>query len=121
MALEISGKIFSILPSQSGQGQNGPWTKQNFIIETVADRFPKKVCFLAWNDKAEVLAQLKQGDEVKVAFDLESREYNGRWYTDAKVWKMEVVNQTTSVPTGEPVRTLNNDEAPPPANDDLPF
>lgn len=119
MALEISGKIFSILPSQNGQGQNGPWVKQNFIIET-ADRFPKKVCLIAWNDKAEALAQLKQGDEVKVSFDLESREFNGRWYTDAKVWKMEVVNQT-STRASEPSRSLNNEEAPPPVNDDLPF
>ena len=118
MALEISGKIFSILPSQNGQGQNGPWVKQNFVIET-GDRFPKKVCLIAWNDKAEVLAHLKQGDEVKVAFDLESREFNGRWYTDAKVWKMEVLNQTA--PVNEPARSFNNEEAPPPANDDLPF
>src|SRR4029077_2980392 len=94
MALEITGKVFTVLPAQNGQGQKGPWVKQNFVIET-GDQYPKKVCLLAWNDKAEIVSRLKQGDEVKVAVDLESREYQGRWYTDAKAWKIEVLSQST--------------------------
>ena len=120
MALEISGKIFSILPSQNGEGQKGPWVKQNFVIET-GDQYPRKICLQAWNDKAEIVSRLKQGDEVKVAIDLESREYQGKWYTDAKAWKIEVVSQAASVPAGERPVSVNNEEAPPPANDDLPF
>ena len=64
MALEITGKVFTVLPSQNGQGQKGPWVKQNFVIET-GDQYPKKVCLLAWNDKAEIVSRLKEGDEVK--------------------------------------------------------
>lgn len=120
MALEITGKIFSVLPEQSGQGQNGPWVKQTFVIET-ADRFPKKVCFQAWNDKGELITRLRQGDEVKVSFDLESREFNGKWYTDAKVWKMEAINGGST--TAE--QSINSkgisEEAPLPMSDDLPF
>jgi len=120
MALDITGKIFTVMPEQTGQGQNGPWVKQQFVIET-GDRFPKKVCFIAWNDKAEILSRLKQGDEVKVSFDLESREYNGRWYTDAKVWKMDVTNQSgTPAAPKETAPSYSADEAPP-AGDDLPF
>jgi hypothetical protein len=119
MANEITGKIYAILPSQSGQGQNGNWVKQQFVIETASDRFPKKICFIAWNDRAELVSQMKEGDEVKVSFDLESREYNGRWYTDAKAWKIETVSATA---TDAPKATspAYSEEMPPPA-DDLPF
>src|SRR5947208_12458586 len=114
MALEITGKVFTVLPSQNGQGQKGPWVKQNFVIET-GDQYPKKVCLLAWNDKAEFVSRLKEGDEVKVAFDLESREFNGKWYTDAKVWKMEVLSQTSSSSASEP-SSVAVEEAPPPVS-----
>jgi hypothetical protein len=120
MALEITGKVFTVLPSQNGQGQKGPWVKQNFVIET-GDQYPKKVCLMAWNDKAELVSRLKEGDEVKVAFDLESREFNGKWYTDAKVWKMEVLSQNSSASVHEPSPSVITEEAPPSVSDDLPF
>ena len=119
MSNEISGKIFTILPSQSGQGQNGNWVKQQFVIETATDRYPKKICFVAWNDKAEMIARMKTGDEVKVAFDLESREYNGRWYTDAKAWKIETVSAASS--SGNESSSVPAEEMPLPPADDLPF
>jgi hypothetical protein len=120
MANEITGKIYAILPSQSGQGQNGNWVKQQFVIETASDRFPKKICFIAWNDRAELVSQLKEGDEVKVSFDLESREYNGRWYTDAKAWKIESMSASAGETTQAPA-SAGIDEMPPPPADDLPF
>ncbi len=120
MAHEISGKIFSILPEQTGQGQNGLWVKQTFVIET-ADRFPKKICLQAWNDKGELITRLKQGDEVKVFFDLESREFNGKWYTDAKVWKMESMGASSSGNEQSFAAKDIAEEAPLPMSDDLPF
>ena len=88
MALEISGKIVKILAEQSGTGKNGVWKKQDFVIET-AEQFPKKVCISAWGDKVDQLQSLSEGEEVRVAINVESREYNDRWYTDVKAWKIE--------------------------------
>ncbi|MFN3403524.1 MAG: DUF3127 domain-containing protein [Cytophagaceae bacterium] len=90
MTLEITGKIVKIMPEQTGAGKNGNWVKQEFVIET-ADQYPKKVCCSAWGDKAAILKSLKSGDQVKVAFNLESREYNERWYTDVRAWKIDVL------------------------------
>lgn len=87
--LELSGKLVQILPLQSGTGKNGNWQKQDFVIET-ADQYPKKVCFSAWADKVDVLKTLPAGSTVKVAFNAESREFNGKWYTDLRIWKLEV-------------------------------
>jgi hypothetical protein len=120
MALEITGKVFTVLPEQSGNGQNGPWVKQTFIIET-ADQYPKKVCLQAWNDKGEIVTRLKPGDEVKVSFNLESREFNGKWYTDARVWRMELLNQNSMATAQHPSPSASLEETPPLMNDDLPF
>jgi len=84
--MDISGKIIQFLQVQSGQGKNGTWKKQEFILET-GDNFPKKVCIAVWGDKID-MGSFKTGDLVDVSFDVESREYNGRWYTDVKAWKM---------------------------------
>lgn len=88
MSHEVSGKLYKILAPQSGVGKNGNWVKREFVIET-QEQFPKKICFSAWNDKADLLNQMSEGEMVKVSFNLESREYNSKWYTDARAWKLE--------------------------------
>ena len=84
--VEIKGKIIEILPEKSGQSANGEWRKQEYVLETESN-YPKKICFMAWGNKIDEF-NLKQGETVEVSVDLESREYNGRWYTDVKAWKV---------------------------------
>ena len=91
MALEISGKLIKLLPKQTGEGKNGPWSKQDFVIET-SEQFPKKICFSAWGEKATQIESISEGTDLKVSFDVQSREYNDRWYTDLKPWKIDVLS-----------------------------
>lgn len=125
MSLEITGKVIAKLPQQSGQGKNGSWIKQDFVIET-QDQFPKKVCISLWGDKAKELDAFAIGDTLKAGINIESREFNGKWYTDVKAWRIDKagsLNQTTQAPMP------TNDSLPPfldPSNtfeptDDLPF
>ena len=85
--MELSGKIVQILEKQTGAGKNGTWEKQEFILETQG-QYPKKVCFNSWGAK---IAQfnIQNGEFINIGVDLESREYNGRWYTDVRAWKVE--------------------------------
>lgn len=85
--MELSGKIVQILEKQQGEGKNGTWEKQEYILETTG-QYPKKVCFNIWGAK---IAQfnIQNGEFVNIGIDLESREYNGRWYTDVRAWKVE--------------------------------
>lgn len=85
--MEIQGKIIQVLPLQTGEGKNGPWKKQDFVIETES-QYPKKVCISMWGDKIEE-GLIQEGNPVVASIDVESREYNGRWYTDVKAWKLE--------------------------------
>jgi len=84
--MEITGKIIELLTEKSGQSANGQWRKQEYVLQTEAE-YPKKVCFMVWGDKIDQL-NIKQGENLTVSIDLESREYNGRWYTDVKAWKV---------------------------------
>ena len=72
MNLEIESKIISILPEQTGEGKFGKWVKQEFIIET-NDQYPKKVCFSVWGDKTDALKHVKEGENITVSFNPESR------------------------------------------------
>lgn len=86
--MDISGKLIQVLQEQSGEGRNGKWAKCDFVIET-QEKFPKKVCITAWNELIGTIKAMPAGADLKVAFDLSSREYNGKWYTDIKAWKIE--------------------------------
>lgn len=86
--MDIKGKVVSVAPVDSGQGKNGVWHKQSFVIETGGD-YPKKICFTLWGEEKINKYDLVIGLVLTVYFELESREYNGRWYTEAKAWKIE--------------------------------
>ena len=113
---------------QSGISKTGnSWQKQEFVVETL-EQFPRKICANLWGEKTAVLETLNIDDKVIMSFDLESREFNGKWYTDVKAWKVEPVAanpqtpQTTSevVPVGDLPEELETftDEG---MTDDLPF
>ena len=119
--MEISGKIIELLPEKSGQSANGEWRKQEFILETGA-QYPKKVCFMVWGDKIDDF-KIQQGENLSVSIDIESREYNGRWYTDVKAWKVSRHGSDANSST-----SFSNEDhnAPPIADnslddDDIPF
>ncbi len=90
MALEIVGKLIKVLPEVSGQSQKGPWSKQEFVLETLDASYPKKVCLTAWGDKVADLKQFADGDTLKATFSAESREYNERWYTELRAFRIEL-------------------------------
>jgi len=133
--MDISGRLTLHLPLQTGEGKNGPWQKSGFVIETSNDRYPKKVCFTTWGDTIAMAQAFKEGDEVKVFFDVESREYQGKWYSDIKAWKVDRLaagptkdespsNQTTA-PDYKAAPPSNSNPADDSFNnsqdDDLPF
>jgi hypothetical protein len=85
--MQVKAKLIQLLPLQTGNGKNGEWKKQDIIVET-GDKFPKKICVSVWGDKIEA-SKLKVGNMLTIDFDVESREYNSRWYTDVKAWRIE--------------------------------
>lgn len=78
----IHGKIIKFLPKAEGDSQKGHWVKAGFVIE-YGDEYPSKAAFTIFGEqRLQQCAGLKEGMEVTVNFNPQSREFNDRWYTD---------------------------------------
>lgn len=121
MALDLIGKIIQIMPETGGQSKAGKaWVKQEFVLET-QETYPKKVCLSVMGEKVQELKKFKTGDEVKVYINIESREYNGKWYTDARAWKIESSSRGATASGEEFYPDAEPDFVPDNSSDDLPF
>ena len=133
MALELEGRIVRKLGVQSGTSARGAWSKQEFVFEYQEGNFPTQVCMNVWGeDKVRELDKYQAGDKVKISFNLSSREYNGRWYTDVRAWRIEPAGAAPQQPGyaqpvpgyGAPVSApmpTADDMSSPLSEDDLPF
>ena len=128
--MDITGIITKKLQKQSGTSANGQWQKQEFVI-TTEDQYPKTVCFNTWGPKVDDLVNFSEGNRVKVHFDVSSREYNERWYSEMRAWKIELEDGgSASVAPAHAQSAPAQNAAPAPAStdnssstqeDDLPF
>ena len=113
--MEIEGKIIAVLPEQGGVSARtgNPWKSQDYVIET-HDQFPKKCVFRVFG--AERIAQfnIQAGEELRVSFDIDAHEYNGRWFNDIRAWN--VVPAAAAQPAAQPAAPF-----PPTAQPAAPF
>ena len=96
--MEITGKIIAVLPERGGISKTGnEWKMQEYVLET-HEQYPRKICFNVFG--ADKIAQfnIQAGDEMTVSFDINAREYNGRWYTDVRAWRIEPAAQAAPGP-----------------------
>ncbi len=127
--MEVKGKIIQKFDLQSGTSKAGnPWKKQNYLLETL-DSFPRKIYFDFFGDRADQFP-LNVGDMITLSFDIECREYQGRYYTDIRGWKAEKIDENAAATAAAPVNDAPPAPAPAPAadvnfeqtqEDDLPF
>lgn len=135
MEFVFEGIVFSILPEQSGTSARGEWHSQNVVFEMQNNSpYPRKVSVKFFNKRDDV-ARLVTGAAYKVTFDVESREYQGRWYTDVVGRRVEPKEaaQVAQAPYSEPIPVSAPVSAPMPTEepampaqsaqvvDDLPF
>lgn len=87
--MEVRGKIIVVQPLQTGEGKNGAWKKQDYVIEyDQSSQYPRKMMFNLWGDKIDQF-NIQEGQSLRISFDIDCREYNGRWYNDIRAWKVE--------------------------------
>ena len=124
--MNISGKVVQVLPIQTGTSKAGnPWQKQEFILEQ-GGQYPRKVCISLFGDNVAKIPQV--GQDVMVSVDIDSREFNGRWYTEIKAWNITHTGAQQTAPAPQQVATAPAAAPAQPqpapqagAADDLPF
>ena len=122
--LQERGIIKEILMPQNGVSKAGKeWSKRDFVIK-IEGEYPKLICFTLFGDKANILNNINVGDTVNVHFDIESKEFNGRYFHNINAWKVEVddsiENTYGSVPP-EMDKAPSNNMPMPEEDSDLPF
>lgn len=121
MAIDIKCRLLDKLAVQNGTSARGPWSKQDFIVETI-EQYPRKICMNVWGqDKVSELASYNAGEQLLVSVNIESREYNGRWYTDVRAWRIQrdaVEGAAPAAPQADPFMNIVSGEDD---GGDLPF
>lgn len=120
--MNVKGEVVLVLPEATGTGAKGVWVKRGYVVETTG-QYPKRVQITVFGTE---IRTLNVGDVVDFSIELESREYQGRWYNDIKGWKVEILQ---AAPTGsgkqyvkpEPKKEAHPAEINGDGPDDLPF
>ena len=117
--MEIIGKVVQLGTLIEGNSPRGPWKKQELIIETL-EQFPKKICLMCWNERVNDANSFFVGQIIKAQIRIESREFNGKWYTDVTAFRLDL-DQPTAQPAAQPMNQMppQMPQQPlPPMNDD---
>ncbi len=120
--MDFEGTVYKILPPVKGTSARGEWQRQEVVFEKDEGSFKRKICVTFFNKPDEV-ARLREGAVYNVSVDVESREYNGRWYTDVRAWRLQPKQEAPRGGDPMPMPAEEPAFAPTPAAevDDLPF
>lgn len=125
--MEFEGVVWRVLPQIKGTSARGEWVKQEVVFELPGE-FNRKICVGFWGDKAQEAATLKPGETITVSANVESREYNGRWYTEVRAWRINRKSAAEPQPMATdnlpPLDTFSTEESESSSAsevDDLPF
>ena len=96
--MELSGKVIAVLDPRSGVSKTGnPWMVQEYVIET-HDQYPRKMCFDVFGEDKIKQFNIQIGEELTVSFDVDAREWQGRWFNSIRAWKVERLDQNGPTP-----------------------
>ena len=85
--MEFEGIVYKKLPVTKGVSARGEWQRQEVVFE-IPSEFSRKVCVTFFNKPTDA-ESLKEGETYIVSVNIESREYNGKWYTDVRAWRVQ--------------------------------
>ena len=100
--MELRGKIIAVLEKKSGVGKStgNPWSAQSYVLETM-EQYPKKMVFEVFGEDKIGQFNIQPGEELTVSFDIDAREYQGRWFNSIRAWKVD--RTPAAQPAGAPV------------------
>lgn len=86
MAFEVEGKLHRVFPTEQ---KSTSFSAREFVLEIPDGNYPQLVKFQAVQDRCALLDNFREGDRVKVSFDLRGREWNGKYLTNLNAWRIE--------------------------------
>lgn len=112
--MEIEGKIIVVLPAREGTSARGTqWKSQDYVIET-HEQYPRKCCFNVFGADKIQLFNIQSGEELRVSFDIDAHEYQGRWFNSIRAWKVERIDPNAAQAAPQPAPYVQPAPAPAP-------
>ena len=118
--MELQGKVIAALPERSGVSARGEWKSQEFVIEYQEGQYPRHLVFTVFGADRLQRFNIQIGQTVLVAFDIDAREWNGRWFTDIRAFDVRQVDPNAA-PAPQAAPILNNIAPAVEANPAAPF
>lgn len=109
--MEIQGKVLRLGNLTEGNSARGAWRKQELIIETI-EQYPRQVCLVCWGDRVAEAQNFTPGQVIKAQISIESREFNGKWYTDVRPFRFDMEMPQQSQPMQQVQQTAPQFAAP---------
>ena len=126
--MELTGKIIAVLDKRSGQSARtgANWATQDYVLETINEQYPKRCLFNVFGEDKINEFNIQLGNVVTVSFDINAREYNGRWYNDVRAWRVVPYQAQQQAPAVAPAAPFDipaptATDIPQAPADDLPF
>ena len=88
--MELAGKVIAVLEARGGVSKTtgNPWKTQDYVIET-HEQFPRRMVFNVFGEDKINMFNIQVGDEINVFFDINAREFQGRWFNDIRAWRVD--------------------------------
>lgn len=103
--MELQGKIIAALDKRSGTSARGEWQSQEFVLET-HDTYPRKMVFSVFGADRLARFNIQVGQEVMVSFDIDAREYQGRWFNSIRAFDVRLVDPASIGVMGQPAAPM---------------
>lgn len=104
--MEITGRIIAVLEARGGTSARtgSPWKMQDYVLETINEQFPRRICFNVFGEDKIASMNIQLNEIMTVYFDINAREYQGRWYNDIRAWKVDrnINTAPQPAPVGQP-------------------
>lgn len=108
MTFNATGKIVKAFEKKSGVSQAGKeWASQDFLLQ---EKDSENVLFFnVFGEENLSNYNLEEGTDVSIIFDVRSREWNGRYYTELRCRQCYVQSRALNT---KPVAQTATNEAP---------
>ena len=118
MNFSVVATLKEVLETQSGTSAKGEWHKKEFVVEDTKSQYPTVLCCTLFNDKVSLIDGFKAGQEIEVSFNLDSRNWQGRYFHNVNAWRIQPVGTPAPDPATStaPAASTTTKE-----DDDLPF
>ena len=115
MSYELTGTVKEIFEEQTF---TSGFNKRAFVVTSEADKFPQDIQFECLKGRVELVSNLSKGDKVTVSFDVNGREWNGKYFVNLVAWKIASAGSSSNAagddepPLPDPDEDFDADEPP---------